>query len=252
MANRQHATLLFDGSDFEGVRAFGAQAPELGYYEAEILDTYREDGDDPDSIRIDVRLLPSGYTALDWGNLYRAADGTRWPGLEDRQFNGRRAKWKSVYLSAGYNEAQINDHVNKKGENWLIKSQNGGKSVFVAWAPSTGGQPVGQVKDYGAILGYITPEDCARYKANNQVPQDTRQYIKALRQLQEGNLAAAVGGGAVGALPPMPGTQAGTAPIPGGGQGLPPLPPGVVPNNGTGTAYSTPPPLPTTVAGMAR
>lgn len=204
------ALMMIPGDILSRTRAFGAGAPDTGYYPVTINSFELHDPTRPTKLRMRV-TFPSGWGYTDWVN--RAFDETGQPpkdengnsvALTENQVSGYVGGFKTLLFSAGIHEDQMR---NGATDDWLI-----GKTVYAEWHSS---------KDleakYGKVERYITPEMYEKFQASNTLPAVAS--------------ASSVSAGGSAGLAPR--AAAAVAPVP--TATVAPVPAAPAPTNGAGT-----------------
>lgn len=209
------ATMMIPGDILSSVRAFGAGAPDTGFYPVTVnsFEVFR-----PTKLKMRV-TFPSGWGCHSF--LNRAFDETGQPPkdehgrpvtLTENQIKGYIGAFKSLLLSSGIREDQMKDGAT---DDWLV-----GKTVYVEWhsAKDRGAQ-------YGEIERFITPEMYEKFQADNTLPA-----VASASSVSAGGSAglAPKAAAAVAPVPTATVAPAPAAPAPANGAGagaLPALPP---------------------------
>lgn len=194
-----------NGSSFKGVSTLGSSQPEAGYYEVSGISVEYKQGDKPDARRFTVEF-PNGFKMFEF--LHLPVDG-----LPEKSFKGRIAALKTILVSFGFSDEQIEN--GDISDAWLVSATNGGRKAFVEFVP---GQQ-GVQGSYAKINKFLTKEQYEKAKASGSVPSAR----------VEGGAPRSAAPSIPGAIPAAPSASTGAtvqtvAPAPAGGLRLPPPP----------------------------
>ena len=194
-----------NGAHFKGVSTLGSSQPEAGYYEVSGLQVEQKAGDKADARRFHVEF-PNGFKMFEF--LHLPVDG-----LPEKSFKGRVAALKTILVSFGFSDEQIEN--GDISDAWLVSATNGGRKAFVEFVP---GQQ-GVQGSYAKINKFLTKEQYEKAKASGSVPSAR----------VEGGAPRSAAPSIPGAIPAAPSASTGAtvqtvAPAPAGGLRLPPPP----------------------------
>ena len=194
-----------NGSSFKGVSTLGSSQPDAGYYEVSGLSVEYKQGDKADARRFSVEF-PNGFKMFEF--LHLPVDG-----LPEKSFKGRIAALKTILVSFGFNDEQIEN--GDISDAWFVSATNGGRKAYVEFVP---GQQ-GVQGSYAKINKFLTKDQYEKAKASGVTPV-SRDAVGAPR-----SAAPSI----PGAIPAAPSASAGAtvqtvAPAPAGGLRLPPPP----------------------------
>jgi len=196
-----------NGAAFKGIGTLGAGQPEAGYYEVDVLQVEHKAGDKADARRLHVQFA-SGFKMFTFVHLPVE-------GLPEKSFKGRLAALKTILVSLGYNDEQIEG--GEISDAWFVSAQNGGRKAHVEFVP---GQQ-GVQGSYAEITKFLDKAGFDRAVASGVKP--------AARQNNGGGVPKAGVPGVPGNVPAAPSANNGgvvstVAPAPAGGLRLPPPP----------------------------
>lgn len=194
-----------NGSSFKGVSTLGSSQPDAGYYEVSGLSVEYKQGDKADARRFSVEF-PNGFKMFEF--LHLPVDG-----LPEKSFKGRIAALKTILVSFGFNDEQIEN--GDISDAWFVSATNGGRKAYVEFVP---GQQ-GVQGSYAKINKFLTKDQYEKAKASGVVPSAR----------VEGGAPRSAAPSIPGAIPAAPSASAGAtvqtvAPAPAGGLRLPPPP----------------------------
>lgn len=194
-----------NGASFKGVSTLGSSQPEAGYYEVSGISVEYKQGDKADARRFTVEF-PNGFKMFEF--LHLPVDG-----LPEKSFKGRVAALKTILVSFGFSDEQIESSAITDA--WLVSAINGGRKAFVEFVP---GQQ-GVQGSYARINKFLTKEQYEKAKASGSVPSAR----------VEGGAPRSAAPSIPGAIPAAPSASTGAtvqtvAPAPAGGLRLPPPP----------------------------
>lgn len=194
-----------NGASFKGVSTLGSSQPEAGYYEVSGISVEYKQGDKADARRFTVEF-PNGFKMFEF--LHLPVDG-----LPEKSFKGRVAALKTILVSFGFSDEQIEN--GDISDAWLVSATNGGRKAFVEFVP---GQQ-GVQGSYAKINKFLTKEQYEKAKASGSVPSAQAN----------GSAPRSAAPSIPGAIPAAPSASTGAtvqtvAPAPAGGLRLPPPP----------------------------
>jgi len=193
-----------NGASFKGIGTLGAGQPEAGYYEVEGLQVEHKAGDKADARRLHVQF----------GNGFKMFTFVHLPveGLPEKSFKGRLAALKTILVSFGFTDEQI--ETGDISDAWFVTGSNGGRKAYVEFVP---GQQ-GVQGSYAEITKFMSKDQHDKAVASGAKP--------TARAAVPTKTSAPVGPGMVPAAPSsgVGGVVASVAPAPAGGLRLPPPP----------------------------
>lgn len=154
------------GSAFQGVRSFGAGAPEAGFYEVSIVKVEANPNDKPNKRRVHVQF-DSGFRMFEFLNLPYDENGNLLSGLSEKQVRGYLGAIRTILESLGYDGASIEG--GEVTDNWFLVDQNHGRKGYVEFVP---GQK-GVQGSFSSIKSWLTQAQYQARKASGASPAAT-------------------------------------------------------------------------------
>jgi hypothetical protein len=193
-----------NGASFKGIGTLGAGQPDAGYYEVEGLQVEYKQGDKADARRLHVQFA-SGFKMFTFIHLPVE-------GLPEKSFKGRLAALKTILVSFGFSDEQI--ETGDISDAWFVTGSNGGRKAHVEFVP---GQQ-GVQGSYAEITKFMDKAGFEKAVASGVKP--------AARAAVPTKTSAPVVPGSVPAAPSsgIGGVVSSVAPAPAGGLRLPPPP----------------------------
>ena len=193
-----------NGASFKGIGTLGAGQPEAGYYEVEGLQVEHKAGDKADARRLHVQF----------GNGFKMFTFVHLPveGLPEKSFKGRLAALKTILVSFGFTDEQI--ETGDISDAWFVTGSNGGRKAYVEFVP---GQQ-GVQGSYAEITKFMSKDQHDKAVASGAKPTARAAVpTKTSAPVVPGMVPAAPSSGVGGVV-------ASVAPAPAGGLRLPPPP----------------------------
>lgn len=193
-----------NGASFKGIGTLGAGQPDAGYYEVEGIQVEYKQGDKADARRLHVQF----------GNGFKMFTFIHLPveGLPEKSFKGRLAALKTILVSFGFSEEQIEG--GDISDAWFVTASNGGRKAHVEFVPGQQGVQGG----YAEITKFLDKAAFDKAVASGAKPAARAPVLgKTNTPVVPGSVPAspsAAVGGVVGTV----------APAPAGGLRLPPPP----------------------------
>jgi hypothetical protein len=196
-----------NGASFKGIGTLGAGQPDAGYYEVEGLQVEYKQGDKADARRLHVQFA-NGFKMFTFIHLPVE-------GLPEKSFKGRLAALKTILVSFGFSDEQI--ETGDISDAWFVTGSNGGRKAYVEFVP---GQQ-GVQGSYAEITKFMDKAGFEKAVASGVKP--------AARQNNGGGVPKTGAPVVPGAVPAAPSSTVGgvvgtVAPAPAGGLRLPPPP----------------------------
>jgi hypothetical protein len=193
-----------NGASFKGIGTLGAGQPDAGYYEVEGLQVEYKQGDKADARRLHVQFA-NGFKMFTFIHLPVE-------GLPEKSFKGRLAALKTILVSFGFSDEQI--ETGDISDAWFVTGSNGGRKAYVEFVP---GQQ-GVQGSYAEITKFMDKAGFEKAVASGVKP--------SARAGVPGKTSAPAVPGSVPAAPSsgVGGIVSSVAPAPAGGLRLPPPP----------------------------
>lgn len=118
-----------NGASFKGIGTLGAGQPDAGYYEVEGLQVEYKQGDKADARRLHVQFA-NGFKMFTFVHLPVE-------GLPEKSFKGRLAALKTILVSFGFSDEQI--ETGDISDAWFVTASNGGRKAYVEFVPGQQG-----------------------------------------------------------------------------------------------------------------
>tara|TARA_R110001583_G_scaffold114487_4_gene264971 strand:+ start:1083 stop:1715 length:633 start_codon:yes stop_codon:yes gene_type:complete len=125
------------GTAFQGVRSFGAGAPEAGFYKVSIIKVETNPNDKPGKRRLHVQF-EDGFRMFEFMNLPYDDNGNLFPGLAENQVKGQLGAIRTILESLGYDAATI-EGAGEISDGWFLHDQNHGRHGYVEFVPGQKG-----------------------------------------------------------------------------------------------------------------
>ena len=147
------------GSAFQGVRSFGAGAPEAGFYEVSIVKVEANPNDKPSKRRLHVQF-DGGFRMFEFMNLPYDDNGNLFSGLSENQVRGQLGAIRTILESLGYDGASI--EAGEITDGWFLVDQNHGRKGYIEFVP---GQK-GVQGSFSTIKSWLTQSQYQARKAS--------------------------------------------------------------------------------------
>lgn len=152
------------GNAFQGVRSFGAGAPEAGFYEVSIVKVETNPNDKPGKRRLHVQF-DNGFRMFEFLNLPYDANGNLMSGLSEKQVRGQLGAIRTILESLGYDGPSI-ESAGEVTDNWFLVDQNHGRKGYIDFVP---GQK-GVQGSFSTIKSWMTKAQYQARKAAGVAP----------------------------------------------------------------------------------
>lgn len=191
------------GTAFQGVRSFGAGAPEAGFYQVSIVKVETNPNDKPGKRRLHVQF-EDGFRMFEFMNLPYDENGNLFSGLSENQVKGQLGAIRTILESLGYDAATI-EGAGEISDSWFLFADNHGRKGYVEFVP---GQK-GVQGSFSTIKSWLSESAYTARKASGVSVQAAAPVASAavstaapVPPAASGNGIAAPSAGA--ALPPPP------------------------------------------------